>query len=673
MAYRETGACNSYLQVPEVALWTGMPLLDYFRYNVVRFGPSGLGSWGSGPVGPGLAIRTVSHFRAPVLTWTVSSAWARTWGPPLIRTRNNEEEATHIIYPRCDPLEEEYARPTMRRERTILMHWYYFPDSHDTWTSVELPVEPPDSPPTHTGLWKWWCVGQVDASWVTDLDQYNEWMNEEDYEVDENGRKKIHKLRLSVEDLMSQSDPDKTKKKQKRKRSPSPPPKPGKRKSGRSPAVGPTKKHKLEEEADDLTKDLEEPLQEPNIAEVPVPKLSSSSKRDSDLQPIKGGTLADLDEDMSERAVGEDSSSQGPKDTQENSTQSGGGSKDEGPEDNVTEQTHHIIIPSYSAWFDYNSIHMVEKRALPEFFNGSYFGLLSVGFARSAIVDYPGESPVTLTSRWEGWRGRRKESRQRESQWEVGESPGNVHQSLRTHGTLPRTTSEHESRTSDKSIPGRAYNPPAPRFLQKDSSQATQQPRTPLTVRSAPPSRPSFATFKTPCSEKGTSESHQRVPKLVWLPSEPIETGVLSGAEYSGEIVTDGLENIDCGAVQAVERLKYCINAGKNKSKTPEIYLAYRNFMIDTYRLNPTEYITSTACRRNLAGDVCAIMRVHAFLEQWGLVNYQVDTPSGLQPINPPKTPQPSAAKTLLDMDKKELAKKTDIDPSTNFGLKLDQ
>lgn len=46
--------------------------------------------------------------------------------------------------------------------------------------------------------------------------------------------------------------------------------------------------------------------------------------------------------------------------------------------------------------------------------------------------------------------------------------------------------------------------------------------------------------------------------------------------------------------------------------------------MIDTYRLNPTEYLTSTACRRNLAGDVCAIMRVHAFLEQWGLLNYQV-------------------------------------------------
>merc|ERR1719211_834626 len=111
---------------------------------------------------------------------------------------------------------------------------------------------------------------------------------------------------------------------------------------------------------------------------------------------------------------------------------------------------------------------------------------------------------------------------------------------------------------------------------------------------------------------------------------------------------------------------------GKNRSKTPEIYLSYRNFMLDTYRLNPTEYLTSTACRRNLAGDVCAIMRVHAFLEQWGLINYQVDidsrptvmgppptshfhiladTPAGLTPINPPKTPQPSAARTMIDLD----------------------
>lgn len=62
----------------------------------------------------------------------------------------------------------------------------------------------------------------------------------------------------------------------------------------------------------------------------------------------------------------------------------------------------------------------------------------------------------------------------------------------------------------------------------------------------------------------------------------------------------------------------------RHRSKTPAIYKDYRDFMINTYRLRPSEYLTVTACRRNLAGDVCAIMRVHAFLEQWGLINYQV-------------------------------------------------
>lgn len=62
----------------------------------------------------------------------------------------------------------------------------------------------------------------------------------------------------------------------------------------------------------------------------------------------------------------------------------------------------------------------------------------------------------------------------------------------------------------------------------------------------------------------------------------------------------------------------------RNRSKTPAVYKDYRDFMVNTYRLNPAEYLTVTACRRNLAGDVCAIMRVHLFLEQWGLINYQV-------------------------------------------------
>uniref|UniRef100_A0A0A9YL28 SWI/SNF complex subunit SMARCC2 n=1 Tax=Lygus hesperus TaxID=30085 RepID=A0A0A9YL28_LYGHE len=274
-----------------------------------------------------------------------------------------------------------------------------------------------------------------------------------------------------------------------------------------NPTMGP-KKVKSEEEESDLTRDMEEPTPEPNIQEVPIPKPDPGNpKKDVESQPVKSGTVMDLDEEAERN---EDSQMGKTSDT---NTQDAPVTKEDGQEDNVTEQTHHIIVPSYSAWFDYNSIHSIEKRALPEFFNG------------------------------------------------------------------------------------------------------------------------------------------------------------------------------------------------KNRSKTPEIYLAYRNFMIDTYRLNPTEYLTSTASRRNLAGDVCAIMRVHAFLEQWGLINYQVDadsrptpmgppptshfhvladTPSGLMPVNPPKTQQPSAAKTLLDMESTPAAvtpkkpetigkPQTPEAPGMNFGLKLDQ
>ncbi|XP_059622605.1 SWI/SNF complex subunit SMARCC2 isoform X2 [Phlebotomus argentipes] len=443
---------------------------------------------------------------------------------------DDEEDATHIIYPVVDPLPEEYARPSFKREKNVMMHWYYFPESYDSWlaNNFDLPDLVPDNLPSPGDRWR------VCALWALHLDQYNEWMAEEDYEVDEQGRKKAHRLRLTVDDLMSPTGDEKGRartKNPKRKRSPTPPPilKGGKRKSGRSPAVFQKKTRSGDGDDDeDLTRDMDDPQPEPNIQEVTKvqpntsstasPATPSNKQRDSEMMPIKGGTVTDLDEDM-ER--GEDS--QAGK-TSDNSNTQEFQPKDD-LEDNVTEQTHHIIVPSYSAWFDYNSIHVVEKRAMSEFFNA------------------------------------------------------------------------------------------------------------------------------------------------------------------------------------------------KNKSKTPEIYMAYRNFMIDTYRLNPTEYLTSTACRRNLAGDVCAIMRVHAFLEQWGLINYQIDTdcrptpmgppptshfhvlsdtPSGLQPVNAQKTPQPSASKMLFDLDKKQKEKECEvagalggatiktesgappaipggIEPGAQFGLKLDQ
>ncbi len=233
------------------------------------------------------------------------------------------------------------------------------------------------------------------------------------------------------------------------KRSPSPAPPLNKKPKSNLNSSGNTRKRKHEEissssiansingnsnEAADLTKNMEAPPAQPHVEEVQMPKSLNIKKENSDYQPYRNGTIIDLDDDnnhnsneenkdpsLSYQMNGHHSLSNGntgsaqPFANNTNSQMNGAMLSIEQQE--ACEQTHHIIVPSYSAWFDYTCIHEIEKRALPEYFNQ------------------------------------------------------------------------------------------------------------------------------------------------------------------------------------------------KNKSKTPEIYMGYRNFMIDTYRLNPGEYLSGTACRRNLPGDVCAIMR----------------------------------------------------------------
>uniref|UniRef100_A0A6Q2YNW2 SWI/SNF related, matrix associated, actin dependent regulator of chromatin, subfamily c, member 1a n=1 Tax=Esox lucius TaxID=8010 RepID=A0A6Q2YNW2_ESOLU len=375
----------------------------------------------------------------------------------------DKSKATHHIYPSPSQQEdEEWLRPVMRKDKQVLVHWGMYPDSYDTWVSTSDVDGEVEDPPTSEKPWK------VHAKWVLDTDAFNEWMNEEDYEVDENKKTVSFRQRIFPREEESSRTSDRKERKanaagKKRRRSPSPP---------TTSRVGLCLR---EEEEEDLTKDMEDPSPVPGVEEVMLPK-NINPKKDSENTPVKGGAVADLGEYYLElfqcvaptQYTSELGQAMGivmslcpfclPDELEDDSVVSGGKEEEEqgkaevnrlidSSEDNVTEQTHHIIIPSYAAWFDYNCIHEIERRALPEFFNG------------------------------------------------------------------------------------------------------------------------------------------------------------------------------------------------KNKSKSPEIYLAYRNFMIDTYRLNPQEYLTSTSCRRNLTGDVCAVMRVHAFLEQWGLVNYQVDAESRPLPMGPPPTP----------------------------------
>lgn len=423
----------------------------------------------------------------------------------------NPDDASHLVHPPLPTTDgpEDWVRVVFRRDKSVMLHWWFYPDSYDTWVTAPEIDQEPEAPDPLDGPY------EVNAQWLFDLDEYNEWMNVDDYEVemDALGRRRSPRGKYTIEELLAGVDGDKKDKKsgKKRKRSPSPVSEKRKRKGNRNPSIV-TKKKSLrgDDESDDLTKDMEEPSPEPSVQEVHIPKNTNNprSSKDNESQPLKGGTLLELDGNEIDDKVEKEEKAKTSRPDSPNS-QSRDKPLEDHQDDNVTEQANHIIIPSYAAWFDYNSVHAIERRGLPEFFNL------------------------------------------------------------------------------------------------------------------------------------------------------------------------------------------------KNKSKTPEVYIAYRNFMIDTYRLNPTEYLTVTACRRNLAGDVCAIMRVHAFLEQWGLINYQVDadsrptpmgppstshfhvladTPSGLQPLNPPRTQQPSAAQQMLNLDKGKEASEVKTEDGVakpnindNFGLRLDQ
>uniref|UniRef100_A0A8C7GG34 SWI/SNF related BAF chromatin remodeling complex subunit C1 n=1 Tax=Oncorhynchus kisutch TaxID=8019 RepID=A0A8C7GG34_ONCKI len=276
----------------------------------------------------------------------------------------DKSKATHHIYPSLTQQEdEEWLRPVMRKDKQVLVHWGMYPDSYDTWVSTSDVEGDVEDPPTSEKPWK------VHAKWVLDTDAFNEWMNEEDYEVDENKKTVSFRQRIFPKEEESSRTPDRKERKanaagKKRRRSPSPPTTPAesRKKGGKKGVLGklhqpltssPRRGHRGEdeEEEEDLTKDMEDPSPVPSMEEVTLPK-NVNSKKDSENTPVRGGAVADLGECVCEQGKAEvnrliDSS-----------------------EDNVTEQTHHIIIPSYAAWFDYNCIHEIERRALPEFFNG---------------------------------------------------------------------------------------------------------------------------------------------------------------------------------------------------------------------------------------------------------------------------------------------------------------
>merc|ERR1711868_317436 len=117
------------------------------------------------------------------------------------------------------------------------------PESHDNWGLMWPPEEkePPEGIPDEKEE-----QYRVTVDWLFEAEEYNEFMCEEDYEVEENGQNKSNEMYMTEEEYSNCFEKP-SKKKGKRKRSPSPTPSKGRPKKGTKPV----KKSKFDEDEDE--------------------------------------------------------------------------------------------------------------------------------------------------------------------------------------------------------------------------------------------------------------------------------------------------------------------------------------------------------------------------------------------------------------------------------------
>ena len=175
-------------------------------------------------------------------------------------------------------------RPVMRKDKQVLVHWGFYPDSYDTWVHSHDVAAEIEDPPIPEKPWKF------HAKWILDTDVFNEWMNEEDHEVDENRKPVSFRQRISTKNEEPVRSPERRDRKasanaQKRKHSPSPPPptptvsRKKSVKKGPAGFCGKRRSQKQEDEQEDLTKDMEDPAPVPNREEVVLPKNVEPKER----------------------------------------------------------------------------------------------------------------------------------------------------------------------------------------------------------------------------------------------------------------------------------------------------------------------------------------------------------------------------------------------------------
>lgn len=87
-------------------------------------------------------------------------------------------------------------------------------------------------------------------------------------------------------------------------------------------------------------------------------------------------------------------------------------------------------------------------------------------------------------------------------------------------------------------------------------------------------------------------------------------------------------------------------------------YLAMRNSIVSLYSHSPYIYLSATDCRKKITGDVCAVLKIHSFLDAFGVINFNVKAESRPSMVHPTlshwctnsETTSSSSTSTATDM-----------------------
>ncbi|KAL3142735.1 hypothetical protein ABBQ38_003035 [Trebouxia sp. C0009 RCD-2024] len=249
---------------------------------------------------------------------------------------------TQIIYPfgpAGDPDDGvQYMRVLDRRGPDARVHWWYWPDSYDSWIPNDQAPDADDPDKPSRGPRK------VYLRWLTDSRKFNEWMNPVDYETEEYQKEQDALEQNQTTASRRQGD--------------------GIEASGSKRKFSPGGEGGTKRSAPRQRIDPGSGWHKAGPDQQLPPHVAWNQVTDAERQTLDGSANAENISRGQQRGPARTHSYKLPQSTGPDPVSAGVPP----PEVELTQELYKV--PCHASWFGYNDIHAVERKSVPDFFNG---------------------------------------------------------------------------------------------------------------------------------------------------------------------------------------------------------------------------------------------------------------------------------------------------------------